>query len=67
MYLIDRSLSIKSNKEYSLLAAGVNAYNLASEHAAHMEHHPKEWVKYPYMNNRAKVKRKKKHMMNEAY
>ncbi|CDS06620.1 hypothetical protein LRAMOSA09148 [Lichtheimia ramosa] len=38
----------------ALLAAGVNAYNLASEHAAHMEHHPKEWVKYPYLNNRAK-------------
>ncbi|KAI8137733.1 cytochrome c oxidase, subunit VIa [Fennellomyces sp. T-0311] len=38
----------------ALLAAGINAYNLAEAHEAHMAHHPREYVKYPYINVRGK-------------
>ncbi|CEP18464.1 hypothetical protein [Parasitella parasitica] len=37
-----------------LAAAGFNAYNLYEAHHEHQKHHPKEWVKYPYINFRAR-------------
>jgi cytochrome c oxidase subunit 6a len=40
-----------------LVASGINAYSLFTKHSHHMEEHPREWVKYPYMNYRAKVSR----------
>lgn len=42
-------------KNNSLLAAGFNAYKLYADHHEHMQHHPREWVKYPYINYRCKV------------
>ncbi|KAI9266655.1 cytochrome c oxidase, subunit VIa [Phascolomyces articulosus] len=38
----------------ALLAVSVNAYNLAVAHEEHLEHHPREYVKYPYINIRTK-------------
>ncbi|KAI8092390.1 cytochrome c oxidase, subunit VIa [Gilbertella persicaria] len=38
----------------TLLAAGINAYNLYSEHQHHLEEHPPEWIGYDYMNFRAR-------------
>ncbi|KAI8369382.1 cytochrome c oxidase, subunit VIa [Radiomyces spectabilis] len=38
----------------ALVAAGVNAYNLYEKHHEHLAHHPKEWVKYEYINWRAR-------------
>ncbi|CAO3619357.1 unnamed protein product [Cunninghamella echinulata] len=38
----------------ALLASGINAYNLYSHHVEHQKHHPKEWVKYEYINFRAR-------------
>ncbi|KAL1934928.1 hypothetical protein VTP01DRAFT_4068 [Rhizomucor pusillus] len=38
----------------ALLAAGANAYNLASAHAEHLAHHPREQVKYEYINWRVR-------------
>ncbi|KAI8889023.1 mitochondrial cytochrome c oxidase subunit VIa [Backusella circina FSU 941] len=38
----------------ALAAAGFNAYNLYAEHHEHQKHHPKEWVKYPYINYRGR-------------
>ncbi|ORX95419.1 cytochrome c oxidase, subunit VIa [Basidiobolus meristosporus CBS 931.73] len=34
--------------------AGYNAYNLATEHAEHLEHHPPQFVGYPYIRIRNK-------------
>ncbi|KAI8982133.1 cytochrome c oxidase, subunit VIa [Mycotypha africana] len=38
----------------ALAAAGFNAYNLYQKHHEHLAHHPKEWVKYPYINFRGR-------------
>ncbi|KAI7869369.1 cytochrome c oxidase, subunit VIa [Spinellus fusiger] len=38
----------------ALAAASFNAYNLYSHHVEHLAHHPKEHIKYPYINWRAK-------------
>ncbi|KAI8376308.1 cytochrome c oxidase, subunit VIa [Radiomyces spectabilis] len=38
----------------ALLASGINAYNLYRKHQEHAAHHPKEWVKYEYINWRAR-------------
>ncbi|CAO3615471.1 unnamed protein product [Mucor fragilis] len=38
----------------ALIAAGYNAYNLYEKHKEHMKEHPKEWVKYPYINYRGR-------------
>lgn len=38
----------------SLAAASFNTYNLYQEHLEHQKHHPKEWVKYPYINFRGR-------------
>ncbi|CAO3586189.1 unnamed protein product [Absidia cylindrospora] len=38
----------------ALAAAGLNAYNLYEKHHEHQLHHPKEWVKYEYINYRAR-------------
>ncbi|KAI7858715.1 cytochrome c oxidase subunit VIa-domain-containing protein [Circinella umbellata] len=38
----------------TLLASGVNAYNLMKAHEKHQAEHPHEWVQYPYMNMRGK-------------
>lgn len=42
----------------SLAAASFNAYNLYEKHHEHQLHHPKEWVKYEYINYRARVRKK---------
>ncbi|KAG1048384.1 hypothetical protein G6F43_009221 [Rhizopus delemar] len=38
----------------SLIAASANAYNLYATHIEHQKHHPREWVKYPYINFRGR-------------
>ncbi|KAG1136918.1 hypothetical protein G6F37_011029 [Rhizopus arrhizus] len=38
----------------SLIAASANAYNLYAAHHEHQKHHPREWVKYPYINFRGR-------------
>ncbi|ORZ02432.1 cytochrome c oxidase, subunit VIa [Syncephalastrum racemosum] len=38
----------------ALIAASVNTYNLYEHHVEHMKHHPREYVKYPYINYRAR-------------
>ncbi|KAI8880671.1 mitochondrial cytochrome c oxidase subunit VIa [Backusella circina FSU 941] len=38
----------------ALLASGVNAYNLYEKHNKHALEHPREWVKYDYMNFRGR-------------
>ncbi|KAL0094481.1 cytochrome c oxidase subunit 6A COX6A [Phycomyces blakesleeanus] len=38
----------------ALAAAGFNAYNLYSHHVEHLAHHPPQYIKYPYINFRAK-------------
>ncbi|CAO0802227.1 unnamed protein product [Mucor circinelloides] len=38
----------------ALIGAGYNAYNLYAKHLEHAKEHPKEWVKYPYINYRGK-------------
>ncbi|KAI9262750.1 cytochrome c oxidase, subunit VIa [Sporodiniella umbellata] len=38
----------------ALVAASANAYNLYTHHVEHQKHHPKEWVKYPYINFRGR-------------
>ncbi|KAI7898632.1 cytochrome c oxidase, subunit VIa [Cokeromyces recurvatus] len=38
----------------ALLASGYNAYTLYEHHQEHAKEHPKEWVKYPYINYRAR-------------
>jgi cytochrome c oxidase subunit 6a len=39
---------------YRLITSSINAYKLYEEHHEHQKHHPKEWVRYPYLNLRAK-------------
>ncbi|CAO3643835.1 unnamed protein product [Cunninghamella echinulata] len=38
----------------NLVAASLNAYNLYEKHHEHQLHHPKEWIKYEYINVRAR-------------
>ncbi|KAI9300899.1 cytochrome c oxidase, subunit VIa [Cunninghamella echinulata] len=38
----------------ALAAASLNAYNLYEKHHEHQLHHPKEWVKYEYINLRVR-------------
>ncbi|KAI8974330.1 cytochrome c oxidase, subunit VIa [Pilobolus umbonatus] len=38
----------------ALAAASFNAYQIYSHHVEHAKHHPKEWIKYPYINTRGK-------------
>ncbi|KAI9316073.1 cytochrome c oxidase, subunit VIa [Dichotomocladium elegans] len=38
----------------SVFVAAANAYNLAKEHEEHLAHHPREQVKYPYINWRVR-------------
>ncbi|KAI9491937.1 cytochrome c oxidase, subunit VIa [Zychaea mexicana] len=38
----------------ALIAVSINSYNLMLAHEEHMEHHPRKFVKYPYMNTRTK-------------
>ncbi|RCI06445.1 Cytochrome c oxidase subunit 6A [Rhizopus stolonifer] len=38
----------------ALAAASLNTYNLYEAHVEHQKHHPKEWVRYPYINFRAR-------------
>ncbi|KAI8369207.1 cytochrome c oxidase, subunit VIa [Choanephora cucurbitarum] len=38
----------------ALVATSINTYNLYEAHLEHQKHHPKEWVKYPYINFRAR-------------